>query len=122
MAPNMTRRSSELATPPIDYAMTGVERQDRAALAPGKMLIILNGNAGAVDRMGHAAARLEIIQAFTAHGIAAEIVSVRAKTIARIVGKRVGSRDAPATAPQTIVAAGGDGTVNAVVQALAGTA
>src|SRR3989442_14521355 len=104
MAPNMKRRSSELATSPIDHEMTDVMGHDRAALAPGKMLVILNGNAGTVDRMGHAAARIEIIEAFAAHGIAAEIVSVRAKTVARMVGKRVGSRDAPATAPQTIVA------------------
>lgn len=124
MVPNMTRRLNDLATPPIGDAREPVAGFDRAGVAPGKMVVLLNGKAGTVARMNRAAARLEIINAFAAHGIAAEIVLVRGKTIARVVRKRAGSREtrlAPATAPLAIVAAGGDGTVNAVAQALAGT-
>jgi diacylglycerol kinase family enzyme len=115
---------SGLATPPIDDARGPVAGHDSAGVAVGRTVVILNGKAGTSARMGHAAARLEILSAFAAHGIAAEIVLVRGTTLARIVRKHAGSREtqsAPATTPPAIVAAGGDGTVNAVAQVLAGT-
>src|SRR5229473_2920960 len=121
MARDMRRRSSEFATPPIDDAGRHVPHDARAGLAPYKTVVILNGKGGTVARMGHAAARREIVKAFAVHDIEAEVILVRGKTIARVIGRRTGAREAPAAGPPAIIAAGGDGTVNAVAQVLAGT-
>jgi diacylglycerol kinase family enzyme len=118
------RRRGDLATPLADDPSVHVAGSDPAGIAPGKIIVILNAQGGTVARMGHAAARFEIIEAFADHGIAAETVLVRGKTIVRTVRKLAASYDAQlaaATAPPVIIAAGGDGTVNAVVQALAST-
>jgi len=119
MTPEMTRHSSEFATAPIDDAGTRVPHDARPGLAPNRTVVILNGKGGTVARMGLAAARLEIVKAFAVHGIEAEVILVRGKTIARLIEKRTATA---AAAPPAIVAAGGDGTVNAVAQVLAGTA
>src|SRR5229473_2986923 len=121
MARDMRRRSSEFATPPIDDAGRHVPHDARAGLAPYKTVVILNGKGGTVARMGHAAARREIVKAFAVHDIEAEVILVRGKTIARVIGRRTGAREAPAAGPPAIIAAGGDGTVNAVAHVLAGT-
>jgi diacylglycerol kinase family enzyme len=121
-APDMTRRLNGLAAPPADDPGAHVAGSDQAGIAPGKIVVILNAQGGTVARMGHAAARFEIIEAFADHGISAEIVLVRGKTIVRAVRKLAASYDAQlATATAAIIAAGGDGTVNAVAQVLAGT-
>jgi diacylglycerol kinase family enzyme len=122
MAPNMKRHLNDFAAPPIEDASVPAARPNRASVAPAKIVVILNAEGGTVARMGHAAARFEIIEAFAVHGIVPKIVLVRGRTIARIVGKLAHeAQSAPPTAPVALVAAGGDGTVNAVAQAVAGT-
>src|SRR5258708_9624368 len=94
-----------------------------ADLAPGeprKAVVILNTRGGSVTRLGHAETLARIINAFTAHGIAAEVIPSSGMSVARIAREHVGPSDLKSIpAPLAIVAAGGDGTVRAVAQELA---
>ncbi len=94
-----------------------------ADLAPGeprKAVVILNTRGGSVARLGHAETLARIINAFTAHGIAAEVIPSSGMSVARIAREHVGPSDLKSIpAPLAIVAAGGDGPVRAVAQELA---
>jgi diacylglycerol kinase family enzyme len=91
------------------------------ASAPRKAVVILNVAGGSVARLGQAETAAQISAAFAANGLAAEVIPAPGRAIARIVREHIGPANAPRIpAPAVIVAAGGDGTVCAVAQVLAG--
>ena len=91
------------------------------ASAPRKAVVILNIAGGSVARLGQAETAAQISAAFAANGLAAEVIPAPGRAIARIVREHIGPANAPRIpAPAVIVAAGGDGTVCAVAQVLAG--
>ena len=91
------------------------------ASAPRKAVVILNVAGGSVARLGQAETAARISAAFAANGLAAEVIPAPGRAIARIVREHIGPANAPRIpAPAVIVAAGGDGTVCAVAQVLAG--
>src|SRR5712671_5516440 len=82
------------------------------------VVVILNRQGGGVARLGDAEARGQIVSAFANHGIAAEVILSHGGIIAHIARDHIragGSR------PAAIIAAGGDGTVSAIAQELAGS-
>lgn len=104
----LTRDASDLA-----------DSAESPATARPKAVVVLNVAGGGVVRLGEAETTARIVAAFTANGIAAEVVPVRGRAIARIVRERIGPANAPRIpAPLVIVAGGGDGTVCAVAQVL----
>jgi diacylglycerol kinase family enzyme len=91
--------------------------------APPKAVVILNVAGGSVARLGQAETMAQISAAFAANGLAAEVIPAPGRAITRLVREHIGPANAPRTpAPAVIVAAGGDGTVCAVAQVLAGGA
>jgi diacylglycerol kinase family enzyme len=89
--------------------------------APPKAVVILNVAGGSVARLGQAETMAQISAAFAANGLAAEVIPALGRAIARIVREHIGPANAPRIpAPAVVVAAGGDGTVCAVAQVLAG--
>jgi diacylglycerol kinase family enzyme len=91
------------------------------ASAPRKAVVILNVAGGSVARLGQAETAAQISAAFAANGLAAEVIPALGRAIARIVREHIGPANAPRIpAPAVVVAAGGDGTVCAVAQVLAG--
>jgi diacylglycerol kinase family enzyme len=89
-----------------------------AAGLQAPVIVFLNVDGRAVQRIGAAAARRRIEEAFARSGVSAELVPVDGKALPAAIRARLANRP-PGGA--TIVAAGGDGTVHAVAQALAGT-
>jgi diacylglycerol kinase family enzyme len=79
------------------------------------MIVILNSGAGASSNTIGGTLRSRVTTSFEAAGIAAEIVELGSDDLPDTVRKAVHSNS------ETIVAAGGDGTVSAVAAQLAGT-
>src|SRR5882724_1309365 len=92
----------------------------RAGRAPAAgrttVVVIVNTEGGSIVRLGDATTRDQVVRAFAAHGIAAEVVLSRGATVAQTARQLVRRSD---RAPLAIVAGGGDGTVRTIAQELA---
>jgi diacylglycerol kinase family enzyme len=93
---------------------------DPPAKLQGPVAVLLNSDSGAAARLDAEEARRRIVAAFAQHGIAVELAVVPGRALRRAVrrGLKHGTSHGPVGA---IVAAGGDGTINALAQELAGT-
>jgi diacylglycerol kinase family enzyme len=86
----------------------------------GPVAVLLNGGGGTAARMGQDEMRRHLIAAFARHGIAVEPLVLEGGELGRV------AREKLTTGPSgrnyaAIVAGGGDGTMNAVAQILAGS-
>src|SRR5436190_16912798 len=81
-----------------------------------RLAILVNSSAGGLDRAQCEARVHQIREAFTTEGIATEIFLCSPARLSR-TARQLASRDLDA-----VIAAGGDGTVSAVANGLAGTA
>jgi diacylglycerol kinase family enzyme len=113
------RRPTDRDTLLVEDAGPSIEGDPDPAAKRRTVVVILNSKGGGVARLGESETRRQIVTAFTAHGIATEIVTSRGRTVAHIVREHI---RADGSAPSAVVAAGGDGTVRAVAQELAGNA
>jgi diacylglycerol kinase family enzyme len=102
----------------VEDAGASIQGDPGAAAERKTVVVILNTKGGGVARLGDVETRKQIVTAFTVHGIAVEVVLSRGRTIAHLAREHI---RAGASAPSAIVAAGGDGTVRAVAQELAGS-
>lgn len=91
------------------------------ALPQGPIVVLLNVDGGTVARIGHEKARRQIANAFSRqHGRSPELLAVRGLDLEQAARARIAA-SATGQIPAAIVAAGGDGTVGALAQLLAGS-
>lgn len=116
----MSQRSNDRAALSAEALKTSAGECDPVPVVRRKAVVILNSRGGGVARIGEAEVTAQIVTAFAAHGVAAEVIRARGRAVSRIARQHVGPADMPrAPAPLAVIAAGGDGTVCAVAQVLA---